>query len=86
MERALQSCGKVILTDRKTLTLDGVSHVGSFDEEYVVVFTSLGEVNIEGEGLKIENLSKERGEILISGKITAIYYQDRTKGKKRSQK
>ena len=49
--------GNVKLTDRETLSVDGVVNVGSFDENFVTIATSLGELNVEGESLKIENLS-----------------------------
>ena len=67
----------IILKDRGRIEISGVESVGSFDEGFVVLTTSLGEVNIEGEGLKIEDLSSERGEILILGKINAFFYKDK---------
>ena len=83
VENAANTHGKITLTDRKTLVLDGVENVASFDESCVLISTALGEVGIEGEGLKIENLSKERGEILICGIVSAIYYKEKPKGRKK---
>ena len=77
--------GRIVLTDRSALTLDGVENVGSFDENYVVIATALGEVNVEGEGLKIESLSNERGEILIKGKVNAIFYKDKLQKRRKSR-
>lgn len=77
-----QAKGKIIITDRKSTVLDGVENVLSFDESYITLSTSLGELNIEGDGLKIENLSKESGEITVSGRICALYYKEK-KSKKR---
>ena len=35
-----------------------------------------GKIIIEGQGLKIENLSKDNGEILISGRISGVLYEE----------
>lgn len=75
--------GRVTLTDRKTLVIDGVQSVLNFDETYASVETSLGEVGIEGEALKIENLSKEKNEITVCGKISAFYYKEKNSKRKR---
>jgi sporulation protein YabP len=77
--------GNVKLTDRETLSVDGVVNVGSFDENFVTIATSLGELNVEGESLKIENLSNERGEIFIRGKINAVYYKDKVQKRRKSR-
>ena len=69
--------GTVVLKDRSRIEISGVESVGSFDEGFVMITTALGELNIEGEGLKIEDLSSERGEILILGKINAFFYKDK---------
>ena len=55
--------------ERNSLTLNGVSNIIGFDEGYVTLATTDGKIIIEGEGLKIESLSKQGGEINISGKI-----------------
>ena len=77
--------GTVVLKDRCRLEISGVDGVGSFDEGFVIIFTSLGEMNIEGEGLKIEDLSSERGEILISGKINALFYKDKAQKRRKGR-
>ena len=38
----------LILEDRRTLTVSGVSDVDSFDEQTVVVFTDMGELTVRG--------------------------------------
>ena len=67
---------QITITNRKTLTLNGVLSVDSFGEDYLVLCTSLGELTVEGENLKIESLSKENGEIFIVGKINAFFYKE----------
>ena len=55
--------------ERNNLSLDGVCNIVGFDETLVSLATSEGKIIIEGENLKIESLTRELGEIDISGKI-----------------
>ena len=68
----------LIVSGRKSLTLNCVKNVDSLDESYVSLSTDGGRVAIEGEGLKIESLSKEGGNVLVTGVIGAVYYSDDT--------
>ena len=60
--------------ERNRITLNGVINVASFDEGYVTLETSEGRICIEGVGLKIESLSREGGEIEITGRIDGVFY------------
>lgn len=42
------------LDERKSLSISGVLEVESFDEEAIVMSTSLGELIVRGNGLHIE--------------------------------
>ncbi len=66
----------VIMEDRRTLTVSGISDVDSFDEQTVIVFTDMGELTVKGEGLHINRLSLEVGEIMIEGNISSLSYSD----------
>ncbi len=65
--------------ERNKLTLNGVCNVVSFDEGYITLETSDGRVCVEGEGLKIESLVRESGEIEIVGKIDGVFYTEQKK-------
>lgn len=67
--------------DRNRITLNGVSNVLGFDEAYVTLETSEGKICIEGGGLKIESLSREGGEIEITGRIDGVFYSRNKKAK-----
>ena len=82
MNEARDKLYQVNINNRKTLTLNGVENVESFGEDYLILNTSLGELTIEGENLKIESLTKENGEIFILGKINGLFYKEE-KAKKR---
>ena len=67
------------IKDRSIVTLDGVNSIDSFDESGVCLATSDGSVIVEGQGLKIESLIREGGEIEISGRISGVFYTERKK-------
>ena len=66
----------LIMENRNRLTVSGVSDVDSFDEQTVIVFTDMGELTVKGEGLHINRLSLEVGEIMIEGSISSLSYSD----------
>ena len=67
-----------ILRNRERLALDGVSEVVSFDDAAVVLRTLLGTLTVEGEGLRVTKLLLDCGEVNIEGKISALFYDERT--------
>ena len=67
----------IIMEDRRHLTVSGVSDIDSFDEQTLVIFTSMGELTVKGQDLHINRLSLEVGELLIEGDIDALLYSQR---------
>lgn len=67
----------IIMEDRHSLTVSGVSDIDSFDEQTVIVYTEMGELTVKGDELHINRLSLELGELLIEGNIDAIIYSQR---------
>ncbi len=66
----------VILEDRRALTVSGVSDVDSFDELTVIIYTDMGELTVKGEGLHINRLNIETGELTLEGMIQSLTYTD----------
>lgn len=64
----------LILEDRRTLTVSGVEDIDSFDEETVVLLTDLGELTVKGEGLHINKLNVDTGELHVEGSIHTMLY------------
>lgn len=62
------------VTGRELLTVNEVLAVLAFDEDYVKLSTEQGVMIAEGKNMVIENLSKERGEIIVRGRIDRIEY------------
>ena len=80
-KKTVKRPNNVILENRKMLLISGVTDVGSFDEQTVVVFTELGELTIKGTSLHVDRLNLEIGEIALSGKVYGLLYTDeRPKG------
>ena len=73
-ERKPYSCHNLNLEARKKLTASGVSNVDSFDEQTIVAYTDLGELTIRGQGLKINNLNVETGELVVEGEVHSLIY------------
>ena len=67
----------VILEERRRLTISGVTDIDSFDEQTVVLYCETGELAIRGEGLHINRIDVETGELSLEGlRIDAFSYAD----------
>ena len=67
---------KLTLSERKHLNLSGVTEVVSFDEEAVVLKTSLGILTVHGENLQLKNLSLDGGQVAVEGAIAAMIFEE----------
>lgn len=66
----------LILENKKSLSITGVSDVDSFDDSMVVAYTDYGELTVKGEKLHISKLSVETGELNIEGVVSSLVYTD----------
>ena len=69
------------LEDRKKLTLSGVLEVVNFDDEKISLNTILGNLAIKGEGLKMNKLDVQNGDVIIIEYISSMIYSGKD-GKK----
>ena len=67
---------KLQLSERQKLTMTGVTEVVSFDENAVVLQTSLGTLLIQGQGLQLKTLSLEGGQVAVDGTVTSLTYEE----------
>ena len=74
---------KLCLTDRKSLEINGVKEVVSFDDGGAVVLTEDGELCVEGTGIRISNLDTDSGKVSVTGRIDAMIYSVEPTDKKR---
>lgn len=67
---------KLVLNERKNLTMTGVTEVVSFDDTSVVLRTALGTLEIQGQQLVLKTLSIDGGQVAVDGHICAMYYEE----------
>ena len=73
---------EIVIRSRKEIQIDGVNSVRAFDENGVILDTRGGKVVVEGGELKIENLDKSTGKILVVGRIDGVFYPNFKEKKK----
>ena len=67
---------KLTLSERKHLTMSGVTEVVSFDDTAVVLQTNLGTLIVQGKELQLKTLSLEGGKVVVDGNISAMIYEE----------
>lgn len=65
---------RIVLEERAQLTISGVEEVESFDEGSILLTTRRGGLEIQGEGLHIEKLSLDGGDLKVEGLVTSLVY------------
>ncbi len=84
MNSAMDSVNQdICMFSRRRMELSGISEVESFTENTIVLLSALGSISIEGEELKIENFSTEKGILVIVGKFDSVYYFGTKDGEKK---
>lgn len=66
---------------RAYLSVSGVTEVESFDDLSVVAVTTQGLLVIRGQGLHIDRLSLDVGELSVSGTVDSLQYEETVKEK-----
>ena len=76
----------ISLSERKNIVVTGVKKIESFDSEEFLMDTTLGFLNIKGEGLEIIKLDTYQGNVSIKGRVDSMLYTDAglKKGKEES--
>ena len=76
----LQLPHKLTLQQRESLNMTGVTEVVSFEETAVVLRTALGTLIVQGQNLKLELLSLEGGQTEVTGRVSALVYEENRTG------
>jgi len=69
----------VIIENRKTLNISSVKDVLNFDDETILLDSTLGKMTIKGENLHIESFNSTTGDLSATGKIYAVVYMSDAK-------
>ena len=76
-DKTVKANHNMILENRKSLSISGITDVDSFDEKAICLYTQLGELTIQGKELHIDSMSVETGDMTVTGDIWAIIYGDK---------
>lgn len=71
----------VTITNREQVSIGGVIHVDSFDDQEIVVDTDLGNLNLKGEDLHIKQFNLDEGLLDVEGVVNSVTYTVRAKGR-----
>lgn len=67
---------RLTMEGREKLIVSGVEDVDRFDENEIVMHTADGTLIVTGEGLHIDKLSLDGGELHVDGRVDALTYED----------
>lgn len=68
--------GRMVMEGRSKLTLTGAKEVLRFDEELAELSTALGNLTVEGTGLKLKCLSLDTGTVVVEGELRSLSYEE----------
>ena len=71
-----QRAHKLMLTNRRTCMVSGVSDVLSFDLAEILLETDQGMLMIKGNELHVNRLTLDKGEVDVEGKIDSFTYSE----------
>lgn len=75
-EKALELPHKITLDGRSRLNMTGIKEVESFDEGMVVLHTTRGTLVVRGQGLHLQLLSLDGGQVHVDGTVDSLTYED----------
>ncbi|MDR3310629.1 MAG: sporulation protein YabP [Oscillospiraceae bacterium] len=61
---------------RRRAAVSGVTDVESFDENEIVMTTTMGTLVLRGEELRIGRLSLDTGDVVVEGSVGKVEYED----------
>lgn len=76
-EKITRTVHNIILENRKSLSISGITDVDNFDDKTISLYTQMGELVIQGKDLHVNAISVETGEMSIEGDIWSITYGDK---------
>jgi sporulation protein YabP len=74
--KAAETAHNLIVESRGRAAVSGVTDVESFDENEIIMATTMGALFLRGTGLRIEKLSLDTGDVAVEGAIDKIEYED----------
>ena len=75
-QKIKEAAHAIRLEQRERLLITGVEDVAGFDENLVVLTTALGELTVRGQGLHMEKIDLDAGQLALRGKLSELSYDD----------
>lgn len=75
-DKVLMLNNNITVTERKNITISGITKIDSFDSEEFILETNLGPIGVKGRELEIIKLDTYDGTIIIKGIIDGFSYLD----------
>lgn len=79
MSEEIAARHNIMLENRKSMLITGVKEVVGFNDEEIDLITTMGNLSLRGNNLKIGGFSNEKGELSLTGLIIAAVYTTDTK-------
>lgn len=74
MEEISKAVQNVIIENRKKLSISGVKEIVNFDDETIILETSLARMTVKGENLRVESYNTDTGDLFATGTVHAVVY------------
>ncbi len=71
-----QQAHKLVIANRRTCNITGVTDVLSFDIAEILLETEQGMLMIKGQDLHVNRLTLDKGEIDVEGKLDSFTYSE----------
>ncbi len=68
-----------IINDRNSISLTGITDVGNFDENTVVLFSDYGMISVSGENIQVLCVDTQTGKFEAQGIFYSVTYCDNKK-------
>ena len=75
-KQSLKRPHRLNMENRNSLDITGITDVVSFDPVKVVLESDYGHITIKGEGLHVNRLSVEKGELDLDGRVDSVCYSE----------
>ncbi|QGG48714.1 sporulation protein YabP [Heliorestis convoluta] len=75
-----------VVSERKSIQIEGVTQVGAFDEEEIYLVTLGGPLLLKGEGLQITQLNLDDQILAVEGYIKSVQYLEENSPQNYKQK
>ncbi|MGN0983171.1 MAG: sporulation protein YabP [Candidatus Limivicinus sp.] len=80
IQKAAARTHSLSMENREKLSLGGVEDVSGFDENLIVLSTSQGQLTIRGEGLHIDRIDLDAGQLEVRGHVQELSYDEPARG------